>query len=268
MFPGVPPGLFREHSYRHGLHRLGEVPASFVRRVTEGRLDFPVPCDVNRLLVEGRWDGIISIGQLVPHEVAGISNHNKNVYVGAGGRETINKTHFIGAVHGMERIMGRERSPVREVFDYADAHLARCAARRHLPSHRGGAPDARETAGHARASSAGEGNACFRCCGARLCREVNVEPPRSARAEVRVGLARSRRVPVHVARQQGHLPDPHGHGGRRGDRRARPRRPALRRRSRDRPADPQRTATAGRRARWKPWRRTPSSPATWRPRRT
>jgi nickel-dependent lactate racemase len=171
MFPGVPPGIFREHSYRHALHRLGEVPASFVRRVTEGRLDFPVPCDVDRLLIEGSWDRIFSIGQLVPHEVIGIANHNKNVYVGAGGRETIDKTHFIGAVHGMERIMGRERSPVRDVLDYADEHLAGpLPAVTYLLTVR--APDARGEM-VTRGLFAGEGSACFRR-GARLCREVNV----------------------------------------------------------------------------------------------
>jgi len=31
----------------------------------------------------------------------------------------INRSHFLGAVYGMERIMGRERSPVRTVLDYA-----------------------------------------------------------------------------------------------------------------------------------------------------
>jgi len=170
MFPGVPHGCFREHAYRRDLHRLGEVPASFVRRVTEGRLDFPVPCDVNRLLVEGGWDRIVSIGHLVPHEVIGIANHNKNVYVGVGGRETIDKTHFIGAVHGMERVMGRARSPVRDVFDYADAHFAGSLPITYLLTVRG--RDARGAL-VTRGLFAGEGRACFDR-GARLCREVNV----------------------------------------------------------------------------------------------
>jgi nickel-dependent lactate racemase len=171
MFPGVPLGLFREHAFRGGLHRLGEVPASFVRRVTEGLLDFPVACDVNRLLVQGRWDRIVSIGQLVPHEVIGIANHNKNVYVGVGGRETIDRTHFIGAVYGMERIMGRARSPVRDVFDHADAHLgAALPPITYLLTVR--ARDARGAL-VTRGLFAGEGADCFQR-GARLCQEVNL----------------------------------------------------------------------------------------------
>jgi nickel-dependent lactate racemase len=170
MFPEVPPGLFRERSFRSGLHRLGEVPASYVRRISEGRVDFPIACDVDGLLVNGGWDRIVSIGQLVPHEVAGIANHNKNVYVGAGGQETINKTHFLGAVYGMERIMGRARSPVRDVFDYADEHLAGDLPVSFLLTVR-----ARDRGGRlvTRGLFAGEGPACFRR-GARLCRRVNV----------------------------------------------------------------------------------------------
>jgi nickel-dependent lactate racemase len=170
MFPGVPPDLFRVHSHREGLHRLGEVPAEVVRRATEGRIEMPVPCDVDRLLVEGRWDRILSVGQLVPHEVAGISNHSKNVYVGAGGRETIDRTHFIGAVYGMERVMGRARSPVREVFEHADAHLAAGLPVTYLLTVR-----ARDREGRivTRGLFAGEGSACFER-GAALCRKVNL----------------------------------------------------------------------------------------------
>ena len=90
MFRGVPPELFRVHDWRSALSRLGEVPPDFVREVTENRLDYPVYCEMNRLLVEGGWDRVISVGQLVPHEVAGIANHNKNVFVGVGGQDTIN----------------------------------------------------------------------------------------------------------------------------------------------------------------------------------
>lgn len=170
MFPGIPLERFREHCYRTRVRRLGEVPASFIQRVTERRLDFAVPIDVSRLLVEGGWDRIISIGQLVPHEVVGIANHNKNVYVGAGGRETIDKTHFIGAVHGMERLMGRERSPVRDVFDYADANLSPALPITYLLTVR-----ARDERGRlvTRGMFAGDDDACFRR-GARLSQEVNL----------------------------------------------------------------------------------------------
>ncbi|MHC4233222.1 MAG: nickel-dependent putative hexonate epimerase, partial [Planctomycetota bacterium] len=104
---------------------LGRVPAEFVREVSEGKVDFSWPAQVNKLLVEGDFDLILSIGQVVPHEVVGMANHNKNIFVGTGGAEGINKSHFLGAVYGMERMMGRADTPVRRVLNYASDHFAK-----------------------------------------------------------------------------------------------------------------------------------------------
>jgi nickel-dependent lactate racemase len=124
MFGKVPASLFRVHDWRNDVVTLGEVPASFVEKVSEGRVSYPWPAQVNRLLAEGGHDLILSIGQVVPHEVVGMANHNKNIFVGTGGPEGINKSHFLGAAYGMERIMGRASSPVREVLNYATGHFA------------------------------------------------------------------------------------------------------------------------------------------------
>lgn len=128
MFGDLPLELFRVHDWRCGLVTLGEVPGEFVREVSEGTLDFAWPAQVDRLLVEGGYDLILSIGQVVPHEVIGMANHSKNIFVGTGGAEAINKSHYLGAVYGMERIMGRADNPVRAVLDYAATHFAA-----HLP---------------------------------------------------------------------------------------------------------------------------------------
>ena len=128
MFGDVPRDRFRVHDWRHGLATLGEVPAAFLREQSEGKLDFAWPAQVNRLLVEGGFDLILSIGQVVPHEVIGMANHSKNIFVGTGGSEGIHKSHFLGAVYGMERIMGRADNPVRRVLNYASEKFAR-----HLP---------------------------------------------------------------------------------------------------------------------------------------
>jgi nickel-dependent lactate racemase len=101
-----------------------------VHGVSEGVLlrhmpDYDIPVEVNQRLVEGGYTAIFSVGQVVPHEVAGMANGVKNVLVGAGGRDTINRTHFLGAVYGMERMMGRADTPVRAVFDYAHEHYLR-----------------------------------------------------------------------------------------------------------------------------------------------
>ncbi|MDR1864282.1 MAG: lactate racemase domain-containing protein [Bacteroidales bacterium] len=124
MFGRVPKELFRTHDWRNDVVTLGTVPAEYIRQVSEGKLDYPWPAQVNRLLAEGGHDLILSIGQVVPHEVIGMANYNKNIFVGTGGAEGINKSHFIGAVYGMERIMGRAESPVRSVLNYASEHFA------------------------------------------------------------------------------------------------------------------------------------------------
>ncbi len=128
MFGDLPRNLFREHNWRKDVLTLGVVPAQYVSEVTDGKLDYPWPAQVNKLLVEGGYDLILSIGQVVPHEVIGMANYNKNILVGTGGAEGINKSHFLGAVYGMERIMGRANNPVRAVLNYASEHFAA-----HLP---------------------------------------------------------------------------------------------------------------------------------------
>jgi len=128
MFGNIPKSLFRVHRWREDLITLGEVPSEFVYQVSEGKVNFSWPAQVNKLLVEGNFDLILSIGQVVPHEVIGMANYNKNIFVGTGGKEGINKSHFLGAVYGMERIMGRADNPVRQVLNYASDNFAN-----HLP---------------------------------------------------------------------------------------------------------------------------------------
>jgi nickel-dependent lactate racemase len=119
MFGSVPDSLFRVHDWRNDLVTMGEVPREFIREQSEGYLDWPWPAQVNRLVAEGGHDLILSIGQVVPHEVIGMANHAKNLFVGTGGRDGINRSHFLGAVYGMERIMGKADNPVRAVLNYA-----------------------------------------------------------------------------------------------------------------------------------------------------
>ncbi len=124
MFPGVPHKLFRVHKWRSDLTTLGTVPGSFISEVSGGRVDYDWPAQVNTLLAEGGHDLIFSPGQVVPHEVIGMANHSKNIFVGVGGGGGIHKSHFLGAVHGMENIMGRVDNPVRAVLDYAVREFA------------------------------------------------------------------------------------------------------------------------------------------------
>ena len=128
MFGQTPKDLFRVHDWRNDVVTLGTVPAEFVKEVSEGVCDFTWPAQVNRLIIEGDYDLILSIGQVVPHEVVGMANYNKNILVGTGGTETIHKSHYIGAAYGMEKMMGHADTPVRQIFNYASEHFLN-----HLP---------------------------------------------------------------------------------------------------------------------------------------
>lgn len=124
MYGKTPEDLFRVHDWRSGLVTLGEVPCEYIKEVSEGSVEYSWPAQVDRLLVGGNYDLILSVGQVVPHEVIGMANYNKNIFVGTGGKEGINKSHFLGAAYGMERIMGRADTPVRKVLNYASDHFA------------------------------------------------------------------------------------------------------------------------------------------------
>ena len=128
MFGNMPQSLFHVHNWRTDVETLGEVPSDFIREQSEGKLSYSWPAQVNRLISKGGFDLILSIGQVVPHEVIGMGNYTKNILVGTGGREGINRSHYLGAVYGMERIMGRAENPVRSVLNYASDHFLQ-----HLP---------------------------------------------------------------------------------------------------------------------------------------
>jgi len=127
MFKGVPEELFRVHDWRNDVVTVGTVPSEFISKITDGALNYDWPAQLNKLVWNGGHDLILSVGQVVPHEVIGMANYNKNLFVGTGGQEGINKSHFVGAVYGMERIMGKAVNPVRSLLNYASenftAHL-------------------------------------------------------------------------------------------------------------------------------------------------
>ncbi len=115
----IPFEKILPHRWRDDLVTLGELPADFMREISGGRFDQPLPVQVNKILVEGNFDLVISPGQVVPHEVIGLANYTKNICVGLGGRDTIHRSHFLGAVCNMESIMGRVDTPVRAALDEA-----------------------------------------------------------------------------------------------------------------------------------------------------
>lgn len=119
MFGDLPRNLFKVHDWRNDVIQIGEIPELFIEEISQGDLRFSWPVQLNKMVINGDYDLILSIGQVVPHEVIGMASYNKNVLIGTGGRDSIQKSHYLGAVHGTERIMGRIDNPVRKLLDYA-----------------------------------------------------------------------------------------------------------------------------------------------------
>jgi nickel-dependent lactate racemase len=117
MFPSIPETLFRVHNWRDDVVELGRIEREWVEKTTEGAVSYEWLVQVNRMLRDGGFGLIVSLGQVLPHEVTGMANHAKNILVGTGGKEAIDKSHFASAAYGMEKIMGRTDTPVRAMFD-------------------------------------------------------------------------------------------------------------------------------------------------------
>jgi nickel-dependent lactate racemase len=119
----IPIDAYLTHDYKNGVTKIGEVPGEYIGEISEGLISDKIDVEVNECIVDGSFDAIFSIGQVVPHEVVGMANYSKNIFVGCGGEKMIGATHMLGAVYGMERIMGQDFSPVRKVFDYAEQNF-------------------------------------------------------------------------------------------------------------------------------------------------
>jgi nickel-dependent lactate racemase len=170
MYPGIPFDKFLTHDWQNDLVCMGTITSETIFELTGGLVNWPVKCEINRQLSEGKWDHIISIGQLVPHELIGISNHNKNILVGAGGKDIIGKTHMIGALYGTERMMGQTGSPVRDVLNYMTTHFLDQLPISYIMTVRGTDSDGKICT---RGIFAGNDGECYDL-GARLCQKVNI----------------------------------------------------------------------------------------------
>ena len=123
FFGGIPASCFLVHRWFADTVRLGEIPGSVTAEISRGKYCEPVAVELNSLLPEGGFDVIFSVGQVVPHEVVGMANYSKNLFVGLGGRGMINKSHMLSAICGIENALGVTDSPARLLYDYAQRHF-------------------------------------------------------------------------------------------------------------------------------------------------
>ena len=119
----IPEDLILFHYCIRDTKLIGAIPAEYVSAIMDGKVDWELPFSVNKTLLEGGWDLIINVGQVVPHEVLGFANHNKNYFIGLGGRDTIAATHMASACHGIEANMGRLVTPLRHCFNKAESEF-------------------------------------------------------------------------------------------------------------------------------------------------
>lgn len=120
---GIPMDAYLVHDFRNSIEAIGTVPGSYLDEVSEGLFKDDVTVSVNKELLSGKYDAILSIGQVVPHELAGMAGYTKNLLVGCGGGEMINVSHFLGVFYGRHRIVGVEQTPPRKLFDYAQKNM-------------------------------------------------------------------------------------------------------------------------------------------------
>lgn len=120
MFGDIPKNKILTHDWMNGCTRLGAVPADYVKKITDGHADWEIPVVVNRILFEEKWDLIINIGHVVPHEVLGFANHNKNYFIGLGGKEMICASHIAAACCGIENNLGSLVTPLRHCYNKAE----------------------------------------------------------------------------------------------------------------------------------------------------
>jgi len=123
MFGDIPPQNFIRHRWREDTVKIGEIPSDYLAEISGGRFADSIEVKINKKIVNGDYDRIISIGQVLPHEVVGMANYTKNIVVGCGGEEIINKSHYLGAVYGLEKLIGRDHSPVRKLYDYIQNNM-------------------------------------------------------------------------------------------------------------------------------------------------
>jgi len=119
MYGDFPRDLIRVHYFRTEVDTLGYVDSEFVHAATDGHYDRAWPAQVNQMISRGDHDLILSIGQVVPHEVIGMANYTKNIFVGTGGSAGIDDSHYLSALYGMERVMGRCETPLRKILNRA-----------------------------------------------------------------------------------------------------------------------------------------------------
>ena len=101
------------------LTTLGLLSAETVIELTSGLITHEVPVSINRLLGADVYDTVLVFGATVPHEVAGFAGGAKYFFPGVAGPELTHTTHWLGALAGIETVIGQIETPTRHLIESA-----------------------------------------------------------------------------------------------------------------------------------------------------
>jgi len=123
-FPGL--GQIYDHKWNipEELVTIGELSAGHVTQITGGLIKDAVTVNLNRLLGPGIYDTILIFSATVPHEVAGYAGGAKYLFPGVAGPDLTHATHWLGALAGIENVIGRVETPTRHVIEAAADFIA------------------------------------------------------------------------------------------------------------------------------------------------
>ena len=117
------PGFGRvfDHNWadKSELVTIGALSGDRVKEITGGLIGRPLELKVNKLLAPGLYDTVLIFGTTAPHEVAGFSGGAKYFFPGVAGPELTHATHWLGALAGIEKTIGRIETPPRHLFEEA-----------------------------------------------------------------------------------------------------------------------------------------------------
>lgn len=100
--------------------KVGTLSAEQIDELSQGAMRRDIDVELNRHVVEA--DVNIVIGPVFPHEVVGISGGNKYFIPGCATHEVIDQSHWIGALIGVDSMIGRKGvTPVRAVINAGSA---------------------------------------------------------------------------------------------------------------------------------------------------
>lgn len=106
------------------LVQIGELSEEKVTELTGGLFRRPIPLRINKLLAPGNYEHVLIFGATVPHEVAGFAGGAKYFFPGVAGPELTHATHWLGALAGIENIIGRIETPTRNLIEAAGDLIA------------------------------------------------------------------------------------------------------------------------------------------------